>query len=73
MLIKTGVCYCDAMDAGRVQLILVATTSGNVIYERFYERLGENDKAEMRASLAEAAERCLSNRIEASESASRYR
>lgn len=61
------------MDAGRVQLILVATSTGNVVYERFYERMGENEKAEMRASLAEAAEKCSTSATESSDFASRYR
>ena len=61
------------MDIERVQLILVATSAGNVIYERFYERLAENDKAELRSSLAEAAEKCSASSIEGAEYATRYR
>lgn len=60
------------MSAGRIELILIATTSGNVIYERFYERVGEHEKAELRENLAEAAEKCRS-RLDHSEFASRYR
>ena len=61
------------MDIGRVRLVLIATSAGSVIYERFYERLAENDKAEMRASLAEAAEKCSASPIEGAEFASRFR
>ena len=63
----------DAMDNERIQLVLIATTSGNVIYERFYERLGEQEKAEMRASIADAAESGSTSTSDGSEYASRYR
>lgn len=63
---------CD-MDGGRVQLLLVATTTGNVIYERFYERFNEQEKAELRSAIAEAADSSSASTSDYSEHASRYR
>lgn len=61
------------MDTGRIQSVIIATASGNVVYERFYERMSEHDKAELRASLAEAAETSTSSSRDESEFAARYR
>ena len=60
------------MDTGRIQSIVIATASGNVVYERFYERISEHEKAELRASLAETADASSSTREEP-EFAARYR
>lgn len=49
------------MDPGRIEMIAVATTSGNVLVERFYGRYSEQDKAEMRECLAEAAQESSRN------------
>lgn len=43
------------MDLGRIHCFLVATRSGEVIYERFYDRLSETDKGEVRAAFQQAA------------------
>ena len=40
-------------DYGRIQAIVIATVSGNVVYERFYDALTDLDKADLRASLQE--------------------
>lgn len=61
------------MDTGRIHALIVATTSGNVVYERFYERLNEQDKAEMRASLSEAAEAGMARAPDQNEFCTRYR
>lgn len=38
------------MSFGRVHCFLVASRDGQVIYERFYDRLSELEKAEVRAA-----------------------
>lgn len=38
------------MSFGRIHCFLVATKAGDVIYERFYDRLSEVEKAEVRAA-----------------------
>ena len=40
-------------DYGRIQAIVIATVSGNVVYERFYDAFSDLDKADLRASLQE--------------------
>ncbi len=40
-------------DYGRIQAIVIATISGNVVYERFYDAFSDLDKADLRASLQE--------------------
>ncbi len=42
-----------AGSSGRVACLILATRSGLVIYERFYERLAEAEKAELRAACDE--------------------
>jgi len=61
------------MDTGRIQSVIIATSSGNVVYERFYERMSEHEKAELRAYLAEAGNASTSGSREEQEFASRYR
>ena len=61
------------MDTGRIQAVLIATTSGDVVYERFYERYSEQEKAELRAALYQAAEPSVSDAADGSEFASRYK
>lgn len=65
--------FIKVMDTGRIQSVIIATGSGNVVYERFYERMGEHEKAELRASLAETADTSTSKRREEPEFAARYR
>jgi hypothetical protein len=43
-------------DFGRVHCILVATKAGEVVYERFYDRYSELDKAEIRAAFQRGAD-----------------
>lgn len=38
------------MSYGRIHCFLVATKIGDVIYERFYDRLSEVEKAEIRTA-----------------------
>ena len=61
------------MDTGRIHAVILATASGNVVYERFFERYSEQDKAELRAVLAEAAEASTSGAPDGAEFATRYR
>ena len=42
------------MSLGRIHCFLVATKGSDVIYERFYDRLGEVEKAEVRAAFFQA-------------------
>lgn len=53
--------------------MIIATSSGNIVYERFYERMSEHEKAELRASLAETAENNAYGSREEIEFAARYR
>jgi hypothetical protein len=43
-------------DFGRVHCIVVATKAGEVVYERFYDRFTELDKAEIRAAFQQATD-----------------
>mmetsp|Transcript_4593 Transcript_4593/g.7875 ORF Transcript_4593/g.7875 Transcript_4593/m.7875 type:complete len:150 (-) Transcript_4593:414-863(-) len=43
------------MSTGRVHCVCLATKTGEVIYERFYDRLSELDKAEARAAFSLAS------------------
>lgn len=43
------------MEGGRVIAVLVSTLDGSVIYERFYARLSELERADMRAAAAATA------------------
>ena len=38
------------MSAGRIQTLLIATRSANIVYERFYDAFSELEKAEIRAA-----------------------
>ena len=38
------------MSLGRIHCFLVCTKGADVIYERFYDRLSEAEKAEVRAA-----------------------
>ena len=40
-------------DYGRIQAVVIATVSGNIVYERFYDAFTDLDKADLRASLQE--------------------
>lgn len=43
------------MSTGRIHCVCLATKGGEVIYERFYDRLSELDKAEARAAFSLAS------------------
>lgn len=43
-------------DFGRVHCVVVATKAGEVVYERFYDRFTELDKAEIRAAFQQATD-----------------
>lgn len=61
------------MDSGRIQAIIIATSAGNVVYERFYEKFGEQEKAELRATVAESAEESLKTNPQGTDFTSRWR
>ena len=42
------------MSLGRIHCFLVATKNSDVIYERFYDRISEVEKAEVRAAFFQA-------------------
>jgi hypothetical protein len=39
-------------DLGRIHCFLVATRGGDVVYERFYDRFSELEKADVRSALS---------------------
>jgi len=43
------------MASGRVQCLLIATRSGHVVYERFYDTFGDEEKANIRAAFDHAS------------------
>lgn len=43
------------MDASRVIAVLVSTLDGSVVYERFWTRLSELERADLRAAAAATA------------------
>jgi len=43
-------------DFGRIHCVLVATKAGEVVYERYYDRFSELDKAEIRAAFQQATD-----------------
>jgi hypothetical protein len=45
------------MDFGRVHCIVISNKSGAVVYERYYDRYTELDKAEIRAAFQQASDR----------------
>jgi len=59
------------MDTGRVQALIVATTAGHVIYERFYERFTDLDRADIRAACQQTHD--AEHSAQVAESVSRFR
>jgi hypothetical protein len=47
--------HAAVMSLGKIHCICFATKAGEVVYERFYDRLSELEKAEVRAAFALAA------------------
>lgn len=43
------------MDFGRIHAISVTNRTGSVIYERFYDRLSEVQKGELRTALSQCS------------------
>ncbi|WIA16874.1 hypothetical protein OEZ86_014067 [Tetradesmus obliquus] len=44
------------MEFGRIHCVVVATKAGEVVYERYYDRYTELDKAEIRAAFQQATD-----------------
>jgi hypothetical protein len=44
------------MEFGRIHCVVVATKAGEVVYERYYDRYTELDKAEVRAAFQQATD-----------------
>ncbi|KAK9810121.1 hypothetical protein WJX72_005088 [[Myrmecia] bisecta] len=61
------------MDSGRIQALVVATTSGSVVYERFYARLSDLEKADLRSAFYKASEPALATAQDEAEFAARYK
>lgn len=45
---------------GRIQAVVIATLTGNVVYERFYESFADQEKADLRSALQQVTETRLS-------------
>lgn len=43
-------------DFGRIHCVVIATKAGEVVYERYYDRYTELDKAEIRAAFQQATD-----------------
>lgn len=43
-------------EFGRIHCVVVATKAGEVVYERYYDRYTELDKAEIRAAFQQATD-----------------
>ena len=53
------------MDSqGRIQCALIATASGHIIYERFYERFSDVEKADIRSCFQRTQDKLMQNKIE---------
>ena len=53
------------MDSqGRIQCALIATAGGHIIYERFYERFSDVEKADIRSCFQRTQEKFMQNKIE---------
>jgi hypothetical protein len=61
------------MDCGRIQCFLIATTTGSVVYERFYLRFTDVEKADIRAAFQRASEFLITGASDESEFADRYK
>ena len=61
------------MDCGHVHCLLVAKRSGEVILERFYDRLSDADKGELRAALHNASAAVVQHAPEDAEFVDGYR
>ena len=49
---------------GRIQCTLIATASGHIIYERFYERFSDVEKADIRSCFQRTQDKLMQNKIE---------
>ena len=61
------------MDCGRIQCFLIATTSGSVVYERFYLRFTDAEKSDIRAAFQRASESVAPGAPDESELADKYK
>ncbi len=49
---------------GRIQCVLIATAGNNIVYERFYERFTDIEKADIRHSFQHAQKQLTQSSIE---------
>ena len=63
----------DIMDAGRVHCVLIASRAGEVILERFFDQLGNEERSETRAALHEVSAPMISSAVDDAEFVSCYR
>ena len=61
------------MDLGRVQSFLLASSAGNVIYERFFAKFTDTEKADIRAAFHHTVASGLDNPRDEAEYAGRYK
>ena len=61
------------MDTGRIQAVLLANTRANVIYERFYVKLSDLERASIREAFHLASHGLSLGTAAEAEQCSRYR
>ncbi len=61
------------MEFGRIQCVLVATSVGDVVYERFYDKFSDLEKADIRAAFYSTTEPYLQSLADGAEYAARFK
>ena len=61
------------MDTGRIQAVVLANNRSNVIYERFYAKFSDLERASIREAFQHAGESLPSGSTDEHEQCSRYR
>lgn len=61
------------MDSGRVQAVLLANSRSNIIYERFYARYSDTERASIRDVFQQVSQAVTGAVGEEAEQSSRYR
>ncbi|KAK9861641.1 hypothetical protein WJX84_008038 [Apatococcus fuscideae] len=61
------------MEFGRIQCVLVATSVGDVVYERFYDKFSDLERADIRAAFYSTTEPYLQSLADGAEYAARFK
>ena len=61
------------MEFGRIQSVLVATSVGDIVYERFYDKFSDLEKADIRAAFYSTTEPYLQSLADGAEYAARFK